>query len=189
MTAPTTHPQSAGLLRRLSVFRRSERGLAAVEFAAILPFMLVAYLGSFEVGNGVAIDRKVAITARSVADLASRYTNINNAAMSDILNGSASVIAPFSGNNLTVTVSQVAVDAKGNATISWSDSLNGTAHAVGQPVTLPGTLNAPNSYLIWGEVKYAYTPTLGYVLTGTWNLSNQMFMAPRDSSSVIRTNN
>jgi Flp pilus assembly protein TadG len=189
MTTVPTIPQSAGLLQKLGAFKRGEHGLAAVEFAAILPFMLVAYLGSYEVGDGVAIDRKVAITARSVADLASRYTNINNAAMSDILNGSASVIAPFAPANLTVTVSQVAVDAQGHATISWSDTLNGTARSVGQAVTLPGTLNTPNTSLVWGEVTYAYKPTLGYVLTGTWNMSNQMFMAPRNSSAVIRTYN
>jgi Flp pilus assembly protein TadG len=181
-------PKSAGLLRKLGDFRRGERGMAAVEFACILPFMLVAYLGSYEVGNGIAIDRKVAITTRTVADLASRYTNINNAAMTDILNASAQVVAPYSSANLTVTVSQVSVDAKGNAAIAWSDSLNGSPHAVGQAVTLPGTLNTPNTSLIWGEVKYAYTPSLGYVLTGSWNLSSQIFMAPRDSASVIRTN-
>jgi len=184
----TTTPRSRGLLQKLRDFRRGERGMAAVEFACVLPFMLVAYLGSWEVGDGVAIDRKVAITTRSVADLASRFTNINNAAMSDILNGSASVIAPYSGGNLVVTVSQVSIDAQGNATIAWSDSLNGSPHAVGQAITLPGTLNTPSTSLIWGEVSYAYTPTLGYVLTGTWTMHNQIFMAPRDSTTVIRTN-
>jgi Flp pilus assembly protein TadG len=183
-----TTPKSTGLLCRLRDGRRGEHGMAAVEFAAVLPFMLAAYIGTWEVGDGIAIDRKVTITSRSVADLASRYTNINNATMTAILNSSTQVIAPYPSGPLTVTVSQVAVDSKGKATISWSDSLNGTPHAVGQAVTLPGTLNTPNSFLIWGEVKYAYAPTLGYMLTGTWNLSSQIYMAPRNASSVVRTN-
>jgi Flp pilus assembly protein TadG len=184
----TSTPAPTGLLRKLRDFRRGERGMAAVEFACVLPFMLAAYLGSWEVGDGVAIDRKVALTTRAVADLASRYTNINNAAMSGILNASAQVVAPYPSGPLVVTVSQVAIDAQGNATISWSDSLNGSPHAVGQGVTLPGTLNVPSTFLIWGEVTYGYTPSLGYVLTGTWTMRNQIYMAPRDSSSVIRTN-
>jgi hypothetical protein len=59
------------------------------------------------------------------------------------------------------------VDARGTATIAWSDTLNGTARVVGSGVTLPGTLNTPNSFYIMGEVRYTYTPTLGYVMTGT----------------------
>jgi hypothetical protein len=41
------------------------------------------------------------------------------------------------------------------------------------------------SYIL-GEVKYNYTPTLGYVMTGTWTLTNQIFMSPRNSACVIR---
>jgi Flp pilus assembly protein TadG len=179
----------ADLLSRLRDFARAERGMAAVEFAAILPFMLVAYLGGVEVGDGVAINRKVAITTRAVADLATRYTAIADSDMSTILGASSTIIAPYSAGPLAVTVSQVTVDSKGNATVSWSDTLNGTAHAKGTAVTLPGTLATPNSYYIWGEVSYAYTPTLGYVMSGTYTLKNQIFMSPRDSACVARDGN
>jgi Flp pilus assembly protein TadG len=182
---------SVTLLQRLRGFARAQKGMAAVEFAVTLPFLLTAYLGGVELGDGIAIDRKVAITTRAVADLASRYTTIYNSDMSSILSASSTIIAPYSGTPLAVTVSQVSVDANGNATISWSDTLNGTARAVGSSVTLPGTLGhatgSPFSYIL-GEVKYAYTPTLGYVMTGTVNLTNQIFMSPRQSVSITRVN-
>jgi hypothetical protein len=54
-------------------------------------------------------------------------------------------------------------------------------------VTLPGTLSASGTYYVWGEVKYNYTPTLGYVMTGTWTLKNQIFMSPRESASITRS--
>jgi Flp pilus assembly protein TadG len=188
MTSATT---SVPLLQRLRGFARAKKGMAAVEFAVTLPFLLTAYLGGVEYGNGVAIDRKVAITTRAVADLASRYTTIYNSDMSTILGASASIIAPYSGATLAVTVSQVTVDANGNATISWSDTLNGTARAVGSSITLPGSLGtatgSPFAYIL-GEVRYSYTPTFGYALTGTWNLSNQIYMSPRQSVTVTRVN-
>jgi Flp pilus assembly protein TadG len=184
----TSAAKSADLLSRLRAFARGERGMAAVEFAAILPFMLTAYLGGVEISTGVALDRKVAITTRAVADLASRYQNIKNADMTTILSATSAIIAPYASPPLTVTVSQVSVDANGNATIAWSDALNGTARAVGSPVTLPGTLATPNASYVWGEVKYVYTPTLGYVLTGSWTLTNQIFMSPRESASITRIN-
>jgi Flp pilus assembly protein TadG len=179
--------KSTDLLARLRGFARGQDGMAAVEFAVLLPFMLVAYLGGVEVGDGVAIDRKVAITTRAVADLASRYTKITDATMSTILGASATIIQPFASGPLAVTVSGVKVNAQGNATVDWSDTLNGTARVKGAAVTLPGTLNSPGAYYIWGEVRYGYTPTLGYVMTGTWTLSNQIFMSPRESAAITRS--
>ena len=161
--------------------------MAAVEFAVMLPFMLMAYLGGIEIGDGVAIDRKVAITTRAVADLASRYSKITDADMSTILGASSTIIQPYPSGPLAVTVSGVIVDNRGNATIDWSNTLNGTARMKGASVTLPGTLATTGTYYVWGEVKYAYTPMLGYVMTGTWNLSNQIFMSPRESGTIIRS--
>jgi Flp pilus assembly protein TadG len=188
--SPTMAPtaKSGDLLSRLRGFARGERGMATVEFALLLPFMLTAYLGGVEIGDGVAIDRKVAITTRTVADLASRYTTIKNADMSTILGASSVVIQPYGASPLAVTISQVTVDAKGNATVAWSDTLNGTARTVGSPVTLPGTLAIPGTSYVWGEVGYVYTPTLGYVMTGSWTLTNQIFMSPRASASITRVN-
>ena len=53
-------------------FGGDERGISAVEFALLLPLMVTLYLGTVEVSQGVAIDRKVTLTARTVADLASQ---------------------------------------------------------------------------------------------------------------------
>jgi Flp pilus assembly protein TadG len=175
-----------GMARRIADFLGDRRGLSAVEFALLLPLMLTLYLGSVEVSNGVAADRKVNITARTVADLASRMATIDNAAMTNILNASSAVIAPYSVSSLQVVVSEVDIDAKGNAKIAWSDTLNGTAHSVGQTVTIPASLVVPNTSLILGEVQYVYNPTFGYVLTGALTLKSQMYMTPRVSSTVTR---
>jgi hypothetical protein len=51
-------------------------------------------------------------------------------------------------------------------------------------VTLPSQLTVNNSYLIWGEASYSYTPPIAYVISGTLNLADQIFMSPRMSSSV-----
>lgn len=183
----TCAPKSTNLLSRLRDLARAQGGTAAVEFAMILPFMLTVYLGGVEVGDGVAINRKVAITTRAVADLASRYTKITDADMSTILGASSTIIQPYTPNPLAVTVSGVTIDNHGNATIDWSNTLNGTARPKGSAVTLPGTLAASGKYYVWGEVSYAYTPTLGYVMTGTWPLSNQIFMSPRESATITRS--
>jgi Flp pilus assembly protein TadG len=108
--------------------------------------------------------------------------------MTNILNATAAVIAPYDAGKLTVVISAVTVDANGNAKVAWSDTLNGTKRAVGSTVTLPSALTVANTTLLFSEVKYSYTPTIGYVITGTLNLSDQIYMRPRLSDTVTRVN-
>ena len=183
----TTFAPFSELPPRLVRFAQDKRGVSAVEFAMLLPLMVTLYLGSVEVSQGVAIDRKVTLTTRTVADLASQVSSINNADMTNLLNASASVVVPYDASKLKVVVSCVSIDANGLATISWSDTLNGTAHAKGATVTLPTALNVPNSTLIWSEVQFSYTPTIGYLISGTLSLKDQIYMRPRLSDSVART--
>jgi Flp pilus assembly protein TadG len=172
---------------RLGRLSCDQRGVAAVEFALLLPLMVTLYLGTAEVSKGIAADRKVTMTARTVADLVSQATTINNSGMNDIMAASSAVMYPFPTNLLKVTVTSVNIDANGKATVTWSDSYNGTARAVGSTVTLPTALVVNNSSVIWSEVQYTYKPTIGYVITGSLTLKDQLYMVPRLSTSVSRT--
>ena len=173
--------------RRIGGFAGDKSGIAAVEFAMLLPLMLSLWLGSVELSQGIAADRKVTLTARTIADLVSQVTNINNADMTNSLNAAAGVVAPYPVSKLKVTVSSVTIDANGKATVAWSDTLNGTARSVGSTVTLPTALNVASTSLIWSEVQYSYTPVVGYVVTGTLTLKDQIYMRPRLSNSVTRS--
>jgi len=173
--------------RCLARFVGEHRGVAATEFALLVPTMLTLFLGSVETSTGVSIQRKVTIAAHTVADLSSQYTDITNSDMTNILNASADIIFPYAAANLQTVVSELSIDAQGNATVVWSDTLNGTARTVGSPVTIPSTLAVANSYLLLGETSYNYKPSYGYVITGTVTLSDQMYMQPRQSSSVTRS--
>jgi Flp pilus assembly protein TadG len=175
------------LPRTFRLFAKDRRAIAAVEFALLLPLMVTLYLGGVEISQGIAADRKVTLTARSVADLAARVTTIDSSDMSNILNAGAAVMAPYGGASLKVTLTCVKIDSTGKATVSWSDTLNGTARSAGSNVTLPAALNVPNRSLLWSEVQYAYKPVIGYVITGTLTLKDQMYMAPRTSAPSYNT--
>jgi Flp pilus assembly protein TadG len=172
------------LARHLARLRDDQSGISAVEFAMLLPLMLTLYLGTVEISQAVGIDRKVTLTSRTVADLASQVSNIASSDMQNILTASSSVIAPYDSTKLKVTVSQVTIDGNGTAKVTWSCTQGGSAHAVGSAVTLPAALNVANTSLIWGEASYTYTPTIGYVVTGSLNLSDKIYMRPRLSDSI-----
>jgi Flp pilus assembly protein TadG len=169
-------------LGRLSRFLRDRRGVSAVEFAIIAPVMIGLYLGCVEISDGVAADRKVSLTAATLANLASEVTAIKTADMTNILNAASSIMAPFSSANLKATVSCLKIDKNGAATVAWSAATaNGTARGVGSSVTIPAALAIPNtaSQLLFAEASYAYTPAVGYTISGTLTLSDKMYMAPR----------
>jgi len=172
--------------RRLRAFLRDRSGVSALEFALILPLMIALYLGCVEIGNGLSAQFKTTLAARTVADLASQYTTINNATMTNILGASSAVMTPFSSANAVVIVSEVTTDDKGNATITWSDALHGTARQAGSSVTLPANVGGPSVSLLWGEVTFPYNPQIGYVITGTINIYQDMYFYPRLNSSVNR---
>ena len=163
------------------------RAVAAVEFAIVVPFMLLLYVGGVELGNGLAIGVKVSETAHTVADLVSRNACVTASSVSTMLGASSATIAPYSSGNATVTVSEVTTDANGKATVTWSQALNGAPRPVGQPMTLPAALGTPSPplvSLILGEVTYQYTPNLGYTISGTVPIADSYYLFPRVSSDV-----
>lgn len=162
------------------------RGMAAVEFALITPAIVGIFLGTAELSQGVAVDRKVTIMARSLSDLVAQSTTISDADMTNIFNASAGIMTPYSTSPLKARVSAVNIDASGNATIGWSNHSNWTAYTAGTAVTIPTALKMPNSQLIWGEISYGYTPPVAKYISGTLDLTDQFFARPRQSSTICR---
>jgi Flp pilus assembly protein TadG len=173
-----------GSRRRAARLQSDERGVSAVEFALLLPLMLTLYLGAVEISQAISADRKVTLTSRTMADLVSQVSSIDSGGLGDVFNASTSVMAPFTTTPLKVTVTSVSIDANNKATVAWSCTRGGTARTVGSTVTVPAALNAANSSLIWSEVSYVYTPAVGYIITGPLTLTDQLYMAPRISTSV-----
>jgi len=190
----TSRCTMASVLTRARDLCDDHRGVAAIEFAIVLPFMLVLYIGGVELGDGLAIQVKVTDTTHIVADLVTQQTTTTTKAMVDtILAASSATMAPYSSPpysaaNLVVTVSEVSTNASGVATVTWSDSLNGTKRPVGTVMPLPTSLaGLPNISLILGEVSYNYTPNLGYNIVGTVKISDSYYLFPRNSASIACT--
>ena len=172
-------------LRRLA---RDRKGVSAIEFALVLPLMLSLYIGSVEVGDGFAISFKSTLAARTVADIASQFISINNSSMATILGAATTVLTPYPTTSAVVTMSEITTNAQSVGKVVWSDSLNGTARAVGSTVTMPTKLQTPNITIIFGEVTYPYVPSMGYVLTGTINIYESFYFYPRLSTTIARVN-
>lgn len=177
-----------GILLTFRRLVRDNRGLSAVEFALILPVMLTLFLGGTEITQGITIKRKTTIATRTIGDLVAQGTNINNAEMTAIFAATGAVLSPYPAANLKVAVSNIWIDANNVARIVWSDGYNGgVARTAGSTITLPDGLDAyPNTSLIWAEAEYTYTPTIGYVVTGSLDLKDKVYLRPRLVSCITR---
>jgi Flp pilus assembly protein TadG len=172
------------ITQRLFRFAKDERGVSALEFAMVLPLMVTLYLGGVAVSQGISIDRKVTLAARTVADLTSQVSSVTTADVTELLKAAGAILAPFPMTKAKVSVASLKIDANSKVTMEWSKSE--PAGTVTMP-TVPTALVVPNTYLIWGETTYSYTPAIGEKLTGTLNLKDQIFMRPRLSEKVTCT--
>ena len=162
-----------------SAFAKNKDGIAAVEFALVVPIAVVLLIGGVDYSDAISIQRKITLADRTVTDLVTQYTNIDTTTLALNLAASASIVAPYSSANLVMTVTEVTTDAAGLATVKWSQSYNGTKRAIGSTLMLPLASIQPNATLIFGETSYTDNPAIGYAMTGTINLHDSSVMSPR----------
>src|SRR5262249_8596888 len=134
--------------------------------------------------------RKVTITARTLSDLVSQNISVNDAQLTNYFTAGTKVMypytsAPYSATTLHSTISELYVDPTTHtAKVMWSVGFAPRAHA--STVTVPTALAVDGSYLIYSEVSYLYTPTIGYVMGAAGvNLSDVSYTRPRQSSCVL----
>ena len=186
-------PRALISLRRLRIrrFARDSRGTAAIEFALVTPMMLTMYFGMVELSSGVAINRKVTMVSHTLSDLVAQATAVTNSDIANVFNASSSMMTPYTASPLTAKVTEVSIDSTGKATVTCSRAWTyaggvGTGRAQNAVVTssIPSGLIVNNTTLIWSEVTYVYTPTIGYVVKSAITMTDQFFARPRQSTSV-----
>lgn len=163
-------------IARIMRFVRDRRGVSAVEFALVAPLMIALYFGCVEISDGVAVDRKVSLTSATLANLVAQSTSLTTTDMNNILDASTAIIQPYSSSNLKMSVYCLSIDANKNVTTKWTATRNG---GTGMSVSVPTDLKVASTQLVLAQVSYAYKPIVGYTITGTLTLSDQMFMMPR----------
>ena len=174
--------------RALRHLARNNSGIAAVEFAMIVPIMLVLFFGTVEFSSGIAVDRKVTIMARTLSDLTSQNISVTDTVLTNIFNASTGIMTPYSATPIKATISELYVDPSTLvARVQWSKSYQGgTTRAASSVVTIPTALKVAGTYLIFSEVSYQYVPTIGYVMAKTGvNLSDVSYTRPRQSTCVF----
>lgn len=173
----------------LARFATATGGVAAIEFALILPVALSLYGLMVVFAEGMSVKRDVVFTARTITDLVTQQnTTVSTSNVDCMLGAAAQSMYPWDSANLSIVVSEVQIQANGDAVVQWSRAAyNGAARSQGSTIPYSGVgMKFPaNSYQIFGEVSYVYQPLQIYVQGApSYTLSEGIYMFPRNSTSI-----
>ncbi|MEM8771091.1 MAG: TadE/TadG family type IV pilus assembly protein [Pseudomonadota bacterium] len=161
-----------------SVFRVKTRrfwgcgdGIAAVEFALILPLLITTFFGMIEVADAMTANRRVAIATNNAADLAAQSISLSPSEVAGLYQAVISTLEPADLTGVDMTLVSIILDGDDNPIVHWSSDKNGAEHedyAPGDNFTeLAGefmtgssgfVLNSGGS-VIFAKIEYPYTTT------------------------------
>lgn len=181
---------------KIRQFRLVETGAAAVEFALILPIMLVLYIGTNEASALITVDRRVQMVAGTLGDLVAREDKAISAdRMKEYFAAAGGVMTPYSTTDLKQYVTQVFMDPTKGPQIVWSKQYvngvygNSTPASRAKGKTYPLTEDAKRvfangTFLIVSEATYSYLPFYGIVIKQTVPLYRENYFVPRFGGSI-----
>lgn len=174
-------------------FRTDRAGLAAIEFAMVLPVLLLFYLSAFEGSRGFSAGRKLSATTETVGNLVTRLSAVTDTDLANIFNISGAIMSQLPGAP-TIVVTAVSVDANGLAKVAWSRKSTGNVGsmsviagtATGSAYTLPAELVGQKStFFIDAKVTYDFRLIASYGgIISDKNMVRQNIFRPRVGDEI-----
>ena len=148
--------------RAMRNMAKCTKGMAATEFALLLPVLATLFFGMLETSDVATVNRRVAIAVNTMSDLAAQSDQLTYNDVTDLIDGALSILDPAAGATLNVSVVSVVTDpGTGAPIVHWSrDELGGQPYTAGDPyanLTNTDVLSTFGS-LIVVEITYPYTP-------------------------------
>ncbi len=186
---------------RIAAFARDligrTEGVAAVEFAIIVPIMAALFIGAVEMSQAVTANRRVTQVGSSTGDLVARAdSNIKDSDVLDIMKVGSFLMAPYSVNSLKVDI-RVVGSSPTDATatkVEWICSYDASSPSSvacscpKTPYSIPAGLVGTGDYVVVANVTYGYKPTLFDVTMkkyyaggsgGVYTMKETVYLKPR----------
>mgnify|MGYP001328504780 CR=1 FL=1 len=155
---------------------RDRRGVAAIEFAFIVPVLLALYFVTMEVAQGIEANKKVGRVGSMVADLITQQQSMSKSELEAIMQIGGAILQPYNRTRPTIVVTAIRVsdEPSPKATVVWSRKMVNGAFSEGpakkSPVTIPEQLNIRNTFLIRVSGELDYRPVITWSAQQTSSL-------------------
>jgi|RhiMethySRZTD1v2_1073278.scaffolds.fasta_scaffold44184_3 Flp pilus assembly pilin Flp len=205
--SPLPKSDSAGRIGNLVRRWKDDcEGIAAVEFAMIVPIMAIMFIGAVELSQAITVDRRVSQVASSTADLVARWSppsgsgstmGIPQSEITDITRVGGIIVSPYDRVPLRIVLRSV-MSSPTDATNTkqwWACTFDGLGSSLSCTCTntsfsLPPNLVTTLDNVVISEATYTYKPLvfdhfmkrLGASggTPGTYTLAETIFLKPRN---------
>lgn len=205
----SAHAPPASLHERVKQFWGERRAIAAVEFALVLPLLVILMLGSVEAARLITFARRVTLVATTAVEMITQngtgtinYVDLHFAADStmvifpQILQDAAQKQVSWS-NDISISMASVVFTPNPStctsncayiANVVWNSGPN--KRTCGVPLTSVPDTSAPSKTtlpadvfgpgsIIVVDIVFSYTPIFGLGLFGTVPLARSAYLSPR----------
>jgi Flp pilus assembly protein TadG len=186
--------RSSRFVHALRSFAESTAGVAAVEFAYMVPLLVLATFGTLEVARGVLMHKRFQRATSMVGDLIAREkalgTDISSAQaeIDGIMKSAEHAMKPFSAATLKMGVMSIRAKSTdpNNTKVEWVHAYNGfpvPAKCSNKSMPSTGMLTAGNAAIVV-ESKYTFKPLLANLIPGfttAMNWTDTITHSPRNN--------
>lgn len=153
-------------------FRADRAGVAAIEFAFLIPLLFCIYFGSMEIMQAIDTNRKLGRASAQIADLVSQNINTSKADIDAIMNIGAATLSPYdrSTPDIKITAVKMSDDASPVATILWKRTRVGGSFASEKASST--TVDIPSTFKVKGDVVIKVEMSMKYALMLDYNSSS-----------------
>jgi Flp pilus assembly pilin Flp len=183
------------MLNRLRKLRRNNRGVAAIEFALLLPLLITLMIGALEVTFKIWATQKAEKLSVTLADVIAQSQEVTTNDLDSLVSAVNKIMEPFPfGNDGAVIISSVYLPSPeegeelGEPIVNWQRKfpqsggleVESKIGAQGDDATLPNGFDMyEKENCIVAEVFYKYTPIMPGMLFDESVTYRRSFFKPR----------
>lgn len=193
------------MLKRFRI-ARDQSGLAAVEFALILPVMLILFFGIFETSQALSARADVVNLTSAAADLVAQESAATTDDIGNVYNAASAMLYPFpktGAQKPTIRITSIIDDGAGvkdpvtgvtpphsTGNVAWFCTQTGgvtldlPTPSVGGSVALGQPIMGVGSSVIRVEVGYLYQSPTTQSITGPIAMKNVFYTKPRRALQI-----
>ena len=168
---------------------KDQTGAVLVEFALVMPVLLLFFIGGVDLTRFILLNQKLEKATAAVADIVSQASSIQTSNLNDLMTGVDDMMQPYRfTTNARVIITSVVRTAAAPAlpVVRWQYCGGGTMSATSRIGSVNGNATIPagitlaiNDDIIVAETFYTHTPIFGSWVVRNTSVYKVSYYKPR----------
>lgn len=183
-------PRWPGEMSTYQRFSRSDQAIALVEFALLLPVLILLLFGTAEFSQAYHEKQKLLRATNIIGDLITRQAVQTRGQINQIIRAAEAVVDPNNPNRLSVKITAIAPDPDtGEYHVAWSHTRRAAADITGNVFELPEQHRTDAAFLIVVTLTSTYSGQFTNLFIDSIDMTQQLEFVPRDSDRIDLSSN